>query len=102
MRIMNNTIHGLNNEFFKQMARLTDGNLKGSELKDKIERSKAVKELGLAILASAGLILKAHVTVANSVAKVDMPALIGGTVDDEDDGNVDDKKDDDREWDEED
>lgn len=73
-----NTMNDLHNELFLQLRRLNAKDLKGEDMKNEIERSRAVTGLSHAIIANAGLVLKAHLGVANSVGTVHMPALISG------------------------
>ena len=70
------TLTGLHNELFKQLQRLNDDNLKGDDLKREVERSHAVTSLGQTMINNASVALKAHLSIANSVGTVTMPALI--------------------------
>lgn len=49
----------LNNHLFGQLDRLKDENLKGDELKEEIERSKAVSSIAATIINNGNLVLKA-------------------------------------------
>lgn len=57
---MKNTLNDLNNHLFAQLERLSDENLKGEELKEELNRSKAVSDVAKNIVSNGNLILQAH------------------------------------------
>lgn len=57
---MKNKLSDLNNHLFAQLERLSDETIKGEELADEIERSKAVTSVSKEIVANARLVLDAH------------------------------------------
>lgn len=58
---MKNKLIDLNNHLFQQLERLNDENTNGTELRQEIERSRAVAEVGKQIIANARLALDAEV-----------------------------------------
>lgn len=54
-----NTLGDLNNHLFAQLERLSDEDLKGEQLKEEMERAKAVTGLASQIIANGTLVLKA-------------------------------------------
>jgi len=72
-----NKLNDLNDHLFAQLERLGDEDLKGDELAEEIERAKAVKSVSQEIVANASLVLKAKIAVANSIAPVNAPAMLG-------------------------
>lgn len=56
---MKNTLVDLNNHLFEQLERLNDENLKGEELQEEIDRSKAVSDIASRIVSNASLALQA-------------------------------------------
>lgn len=57
---MKNKLSDLNNHLFAQLERLSDEGLKGDELANEIERSKAVTGVSKEIVANARLVLDAQ------------------------------------------
>ncbi|MCI2898664.1 hypothetical protein QP635_07935 [Staphylococcus hominis] len=57
---MKNTLNDLNNHLFAQLERLGDEDLKGEELKEELNRSKAVSEVAKNIVSNGNLILQAQ------------------------------------------
>lgn len=57
---MKNTLNDLNNHLFAQLERLSDENLKGEELKEELNRSKAVSDVAKNIVSNGNLILQAQ------------------------------------------
>ncbi|EKF9664386.1 hypothetical protein JG654_13955 [Vibrio cholerae] len=57
---MKNKLSDLNNHLFSQLERLSDEDLKGDELKEEIERSKAVKAIAQEIISGGKLALEAQ------------------------------------------
>lgn len=56
---MKNTLGDLNNHLFSQLERLNDGNLKGEELKEEINRAKAISDVATQIINNGSLVLQA-------------------------------------------
>lgn len=56
---MKNTLTDLNNHLFMAMERLNDEDLSGDELRDEIERSRAISNIAHGIIDNAGLALRA-------------------------------------------
>lgn len=57
---MKNTLNDLNNHLFAQLERLGDEDLKGEELKEELNRSKAVSDVAKNIVSNGNLILQAQ------------------------------------------
>ncbi|HGS5355289.1 TPA: hypothetical protein ACMDR1_001358 [Vibrio cholerae] len=57
---MKNKLSDLNNHLFAQLERLSNEDLKGDELKEEIERSKAVKAVAQEIISCGKLALEAQ------------------------------------------
>ncbi|EOW9244850.1 hypothetical protein ACN255_001335 [Vibrio cholerae] len=57
---MKNKLSDLNNHLFSQLERLSDEDLKGDDLKEEIERSKAVKSIAQEIISGGKLALEAQ------------------------------------------
>ncbi|HFG1702728.1 TPA: hypothetical protein ACGF0Y_000430 [Vibrio cholerae] len=57
---MKNKLSDLNNHLFAQLERLSDEDLKGDDLKEEIERSKAVKAIAQEIISGGKLALEAQ------------------------------------------
>ncbi|MEX6262138.1 hypothetical protein AB6F19_08770 [Staphylococcus haemolyticus] len=57
---MKNTLNDLNNHLFAQLERLSDEDLKGEELQEELNRSKAVSDVAKNIVSNGNLILQAH------------------------------------------
>lgn len=55
-----NTLSDLNNHLFEQLERLNDDELDGDKLKEEINRSKAVQDVGKTIIENGRLILDAQ------------------------------------------
>ena len=56
---MKNTLGDLNNHLFMQLERLNDEDLKGDNLTEEIERSKAVANIAKEIILNAKIVLDA-------------------------------------------
>ncbi len=72
---MKNRLSDLNNHLFAQLERLSDEDLKGEELTNEIERSRAVTTVSREIIANADLVLKAEKARAEGLIK---PTAIQG------------------------
>ena len=57
---MKNKLSDLNNHLFAQLERLSNEDLKGDDLKEEIERSKAVKAIAQEIISGGKLALEAQ------------------------------------------
>ncbi|AMM98453.1 hypothetical protein P5485_014685 [Bacillus pumilus] len=57
---MKNKLGDLNNHLFAQLERLSEEDLKGEELQEEIERSKAVTSVAKSITSNAALVLQAQ------------------------------------------
>ncbi|HAS4952606.1 TPA: hypothetical protein I7D81_002194 [Vibrio cholerae] len=57
---MKNKLSDLNNHLLSQLERLSDEDLKGDDLKEEIERSKAVKAIAQEIISGGKLALEAQ------------------------------------------
>lgn len=55
-----NTLSDLNNHLFSQIERLSDEELKGEELQEELERSKAISDIARNVVSNGNLILQAH------------------------------------------
>jgi len=71
-----NTLYDLNDILFNQLKSLTDKSLTGAKLDEALRVSTAVQGLSQNIIANAALVLKAGLTVNNSLAEVQMPKMI--------------------------
>lgn len=57
---MKNTLGDLNNHLFAQLERLSDEDIKGDNLKEEINRAKAVSDIAAKIIANGSLVLSAQ------------------------------------------
>lgn len=55
-----NTLNDLNNHLFAQLERLGDEELAGDELKEELERSRAISDIARNVVSNGNLILQAH------------------------------------------
>lgn len=74
-----NTLGDLNNHLFAQLERLGDEQLEGDSLKEEIERSKAVAEIGREIINNGRLVLQAQkFTDDRWNAEAEVPKMLQG------------------------
>lgn len=75
---MSNTLVDLNNYLFEQLERLNDENLNTDELKNEIDRSKALTQLGSVIINNANTILSAKKLQADTLGRstVTIPKML--------------------------
>jgi hypothetical protein len=73
---MTKNITDLNQHLFDQMGRLSNGDLKGEELKQEIERSKAISSVAKDIIGSGRLALDAERHVSSEMRQKKLPALL--------------------------
>ena len=66
---MKNTLVDLNNYLFSQIERLNNENLDTDKLKEEIERSKALTQLGSVIINNANTILSAKKLQADTLGR---------------------------------
>lgn len=57
--MMKNTLGDLNNHLFAQLERLGDEELKGEDLAEEIQRSKAISEIAKQVISNGSLVLEA-------------------------------------------
>lgn len=65
-----NRLSDLNNHLFAQIERLGDEGLKGDELRDEIERAKAISKIAQNIVYNAGLVFRIRVAVEQDLLGV--------------------------------
>lgn len=73
---MKNGLSDLNNHLFAQLERLSEESLKGDDLKEEIERSKAVNGVAREITAGAKLMLEAQKALGHSVREGQLPEVL--------------------------
>lgn len=75
---MKNTLVDLNNHLFAQLERLGDEDLKGDDLKQEIERSKAVNSVAKEVISNATLVLDAekYRTGYNGQKQSELPRML--------------------------
>lgn len=75
---MQNTLGDLNNHLFAQLERLNDENIKGDELKDEIQRAKAVTDVAAKIIDNANTVLDAKKLQAETLGRsnVTIPKML--------------------------
>ncbi len=72
-----NRIADLNNHLFAQLERLGDESTKGEELREEIERAKAVTDIASQIIATGALALKARIAASDSLNQdIRLPAML--------------------------
>lgn len=77
---MQNTLVDLNNHLFAQLERLGDEDIKGEELKEEINRSKAVMGVAKSIIDNGSLVLEGQKFIAgdNLSADTELPKMLRG------------------------
>lgn len=76
---MQNTLGDLNNHLFAQLERLNDEEIKSDDLKEEIERSKAVSNIAKGIIDNGNLVLQAQKFADDQLdANGEMPKLLNG------------------------
>ena len=73
---MKNKLLDLNNHLFAQLERLSDEGLKGDELKEEINRSKAVTGVSREIVSNARLALDAQMAIGQNLKEGQLPEMI--------------------------
>jgi site-specific DNA-adenine methylase len=77
--VMKNTLGDLNNHLFAQLERLNDEELKGDDLREEIERAKAVTQVASKIIENGSLVLEAKKMVDDrSDANTNLPKMLEG------------------------
>ena len=76
---MKNTLGDLNNHLFAQLERLNDEDLKGDDLREEIDRAKAVTQVASKIIENGSLVLEAK-KIADEKINVDivLPKMLEG------------------------
>lgn len=75
---MKNTLADLNNHLFAQLERLSDEDIKGEDLKEEVERAKAVTSVASQIVSNAALTIKAvELQYEYGCNDVNVPKFIG-------------------------
>lgn len=76
---MRNTLGDLNNHLFAQLERLSDEDIKGENLKEEIERAKAVTQVASKIIENGSLVLSAKKIADDwNSADVKIPKMLEG------------------------
>jgi hypothetical protein len=76
---MKNTLGDLNNHLFAALERLSDEECKGEDLKEEIERARAVTQVASKIIDNANLVLDAKKLCIDGLnADVNLPKMLEG------------------------
>jgi hypothetical protein len=76
---MKNTLGDLNNHLFAQLERLNDEDIKGEDLKEEIERSKAVMGIAKNIIDTGSLVLQGQKFIGDRMnADAKLPKMLEG------------------------
>lgn len=75
---MKNTLGDLNNHLFAQLERLSDEELKGDELKEEIDRSRAITGVAGQVISNAELLLKAKIAYDENDRSSPKPKMLEG------------------------
>lgn len=73
---MKNKLTDLNNHLFAQMERLSNEELKGDDLKEELQRSKAVTSVSREIVANARLALDAQIALNDKIHNRQLPEML--------------------------
>lgn len=74
-----NNLGDLNGYLFEQMARLNNDDLKGEQLKEEIERGKAIEGVAKTIISNGALALQAKKMLDNRMdADIELPKMLEG------------------------
>jgi hypothetical protein len=78
---MQNTLGDLNNHLFAQLERLGDESIKGDDLREEIERARAINSVAAQIVSNASLVLEAKKLADTKLSlDVKLPKMLeGGT-----------------------
>lgn len=77
-KAMKNTLNDLNNHLFEQLERLNDEDLKGDDLQQELQRSKAVSSVAQNIINNGSLVLEAQKFRDEALnTNVELPRLLG-------------------------
>lgn len=81
-----NKLVDLNNHLFAELERLGDEDLKGNELKEELDRAKALSDVSEKIINNASLMLKAiHEQNEYGTVSRDVPKMLLGVTQNEED-----------------
>ena len=76
---MKNTLGDLNNHLFAQLERLNDEDLKGDNLREEIERARAVTQVASKIIENGSLVLEAKKIADDKInADIVLPKMLEG------------------------
>ena len=76
---MKNTLGDLNNHLFAQLERLNDEDLKGEDLREEIERAKAVTNVASTIIDNGSLVFQAQKYKSDNYdSETKLPKLLEG------------------------
>lgn len=73
---MSNKLTDLNTHLFTQLERINKSDLKGDELKEEINRGRAITQIGKQIISNANLALQAEKTRLDWGEKANLPEYI--------------------------
>ena len=76
---MKNKLIDLNDHLFSQLERLNDEEIKGDQLRQEIDRSRAVSDVGKQIIANARLALDAEIA-QREYTKFNKPEMVENAV----------------------